>query len=157
MATSVAHEEWQMPPWWYREKQPPNDDAYFENMSRVIFQAGLNWRVVDKKWQAIREAFCGFDIKKVVRLTDADVEAMLKNPQIIRHRGKIQAVIQNARNFQAIEKAYGSFPKYLGSLDKSNNYGKVVKDLIAKFKWLGLSSAETFLYAVGENIDVWEH
>ncbi|MGD6851527.1 MAG: DNA-3-methyladenine glycosylase I [Candidatus Bathyarchaeia archaeon] len=146
-----------MPKWWYRERRPPNDDAYFENMSRVIFQAGLNWQVVDKKWQAIREAFYGFDIKKVAQLTDADVAQMLKNPQIIRHKSKIQATIQNARNFQAIEKVYGPFPKYLESLDKTDNYDAVVKDLIAKFKWLGPSSAETFLYTVGEDIDVWEH
>jgi acylphosphatase len=104
-----------------------------------------------------KEAFCGFDIKQVVRLTDADVAEMLKNPEVIRHRGKIQAVIQNARNFQAIEKVYGSFPQYLSSLDKSNNYAAVVKDLIAKFKWLGLSSAKTFLYTVGEDNRVWVH
>lgn len=157
MAVSVEHEGWQMPKWWYREKRPPSDDAYFENMSRVIFQAGLNWQVVDKKWQAIKAAFCGFDTKKAACLTDADVADMLKNPELIRHRGKIQAVIQNARNFQAIEKIYGSFPKYLDSQDKSNNYALVVKDLISKFRWMGKSSAETFLYTVGEDIDVWEH
>jgi 3-methyladenine DNA glycosylase Tag len=157
MATSVEHEEWQPPQWWCRGRRPPTDNVYFENMSRVIFQAGLNWQVVDKKWSAIRDAFCGFDIKKVVCLTDKDVADMLKDPAVIRHRGKIQAVIQNARNFQAVEKVYGSFPKYLDSLDKSDNYSAVIKDLISKFKWLGKSSAETFLYTVGEDIDVWEH
>jgi 3-methyladenine DNA glycosylase Tag len=156
MAT-LEHEEWQMPEWWYREKRPPNDNAYFENMSRVIFQAGLNWQVIDKKWSAIRDAFCGFDIKKVVCLTDNDVAGMLSNPAVIRHRGKIQAIITNARNFEAVEKLYGSFSKYLDGLDKSDNYAGVVKDLIGKFKWLGPSSAETFLYTVGEDIDVWEH
>lgn len=157
MATSMEHESWQPPEWWCRDQRPPNDNIYFENMSRVIFQAGLNWQVVDKKWPAIKEALCGFNIRKVVNLTDADVADMLRNPQVIRHRGKIQAIIQNARNFQAIEKIYGSFSKYLDSLDKSDNYAAVVKDLIGKFKWLGKPSAETFLYTVGEDIDVWEH
>jgi 3-methyladenine DNA glycosylase Tag len=157
MATSMEHESWQPPQWWYRDKRPLNDDAYFENMSRVIFQAGLNWQVVDKKWPAIKEAFCGFKIEKVVSLSDEDVAKMLKNPEIIRHRGKIQAIIQNARNFQAIKKIYGSFPRYLDSLDKSNNYAAVVMDLINKFRWLGAPSASTFLYTVNENINVWEH
>ena len=84
-------ESWQPPQWWFRNKRPPNDDVYFENMSRVIFQAGLNWAVVDKKWSAIKEAFCGFKIDKVVHLADEDIAKMLKNPEIIRHKVKIQA------------------------------------------------------------------
>ena len=50
------------------------------------------------------------------------------------------------KTFLAVEKQYGSFKKYLDSLDKSNNYENVVKDLINKFKWLGPPSASTFLY-----------
>jgi 3-methyladenine DNA glycosylase Tag len=80
----------------------------------------------------------------------------VKDPEIIRNKGKIQAIIQNAQNFKAIEKMYGSFRKYLDSLDNSNNYANVVKDLVNKFKWLGPPSASTFLYTVGENIRVWD-
>ena len=155
MTTSM--ESWQPPQWWFRNKRPPNDDVYFENMSRVIFQAGLNWAVVDKKWSAIKEALCGFKIDKVVHLADEDIAKMLKNPEIIRHKGKIQAIIQNAKNFHDIGKIYGSFQLYLENIDKSNNYAIVIKDLIRKFKWLGTSSASTFLYTVGENINLWEH
>jgi len=43
------HEEWQMPEWWCREKRLDNDSVYFENMRRVIFQAGLNWHVIGGK------------------------------------------------------------------------------------------------------------
>ena len=157
MASNSEHEEWQMPKWWYREKRPPNDDAYFENMSHIIFEAGLNWKVVDNKWPAIRSSFCDFNIKKVVNFTEGDIAEMLKNPELIRHKGKIQAIIQNARNFQAIEKIYGSFPKYIDSLDKSNNYSAVIEDLISKFKWLGESSGTMFLFSVNENINVWGH
>ena len=75
---------------------------------------------------------------------------------IVRNKGKIQAIIQNAQNFKAIEKQYGSFQKYLDSLDKSNNYSNAIKDLVNKFKWLGPPSASTFLYTVGEKISVWD-
>ena len=67
-----------MPEWWYREKRPPNDNAYFENMIRVIFQAGLNWRVIDNKWPAIKKAFANFDIDKAASFTNADVEHLMK-------------------------------------------------------------------------------
>ena len=147
---------WKMPQWWYREKRPSTDEEYLENMSRVIFQAGLNWQVIDNKWPAIKKAFSNFDIRKIACFTEADVETLMKNPEVIRNKGKIKGIIQNAQNFLAIEKQYGSFQKYLDSLDKSNNYENVVKDLINKFKWLGPSTASTFLYTVGEKIKVWD-
>jgi 3-methyladenine DNA glycosylase Tag len=70
----------------------------------------------------------------------------------VRNKGKIQATIQNAIRFQAVQKHFGSFQAYIDSLDKSNNYANAVKDLISKFKWLGPSSANLFLYTVGEKI-----
>jgi DNA-3-methyladenine glycosylase I len=78
---------------------------------------------------------------------------IMKNAGIVRNKGKIKAIIQNAQNFKAIETKYGSFQKYLDSLDKSDNYANVVKDLVNKFKWLGPPSASLFLYTVGENIN----
>lgn len=146
-----------MPKWWLRERRPSSDNVYFENMCRIIFQAGLNWQVIDKKWRSIKEAFEDFEIGKVALYTEADVARLLKDTGIIRNKGKIKAIIQNAKNFVAIQKRYGSFQKYLDSLDKSNNYAEMVKDLVNKFKWLGPSSAGLFLYTVGEDIDLWEH
>jgi len=58
-------EEWKPPEWWYRNQRPANDEAYFENMTRVIFQAGLNWKVIDKKWPTTVKAFEKFSISKV--------------------------------------------------------------------------------------------
>lgn len=142
-----------MPEWWYREKRPPNDNAYFENMCRVIFQAGLNWHVIDNKWPTTMKAFANFNIDKVAYFTNADIEGLMKDTGIIRNKGKIKAIIQNAQNFKAIEKQYGSFQKYLDLLDKSNNYANAIKDLVNKFKWLGPPSASLFLYTVVEKID----
>ncbi len=146
---------WKAPKWWY-QKRPTSDEAYFENMCRVIFQAGLNWQVIDNKWPTIKKAFSNFDIGKVSCFTATDVETLMRDSGIIRNKGKIKAIIQNAQNFKAIEKQYGSFQKYLDSLDKSNNYENVIKDLVNKFKWLGPPSASLFLYTVGEKISVWD-
>jgi 3-methyladenine DNA glycosylase Tag len=150
---AVDEQNWKMPEWWYLEKRPPNDDAYFENMCRVIFQSGLNWRVIDEKWSTTREAFANFEVSKVANFSDAEIEKLMKNAGIVRNKGKIKAIIQNAQNFVAIEKRHGSFQKYLDSLDKSGNYTNVIKDLVNKFKWLGPPSASLFLYTVGENIN----
>jgi DNA-3-methyladenine glycosylase I len=113
------HEHWKMPEWWYRGKRPSNDEVYFENMSRVIFQAGLNWQVIDGKWPSIKKAFSNFAIGKIACYTEADVERLMNDPEVIRNKGKIKAIIQNAQNFKTIEKQYGSFQKYLDSQDKS--------------------------------------
>ena len=135
------------------KKVSPNDDAYFENMCRIIFQAGLNWRVIEKKWTSTKKAFAGFSVEKVAHFTNADIERLLKDEGIVRNRGKIAAIINNATTFMEIKKHCGSFKAYLDSLDKSNNYSHVVEELSGRFKWLGPPSASLFLYTVGESIE----
>ena len=152
----MQEQHWQMPDWWYRGKCPPNDNAYFENMTRVIFQAGLNWHVIEGKWPTMKKAFANFNIDEVACFTGTDVERLMRDGGVVRNRGKIEATIYNAKGFLAIKKQFGSFKAYIDSLDKSNNYAKAIEDLIGKFKWLGPSSASTFLYTVGEKISPWD-
>jgi DNA-3-methyladenine glycosylase I len=144
---------WKPPEWWYRGKRPPNDDAYFENMSRIIFQAGLNWSVIENKWPTMKQAFAQFSIEKVAQFTNADIERLMNDKGVVRNKRKIQAIIQNANLFKDLKKQHGSFQAYLDSLDKSNNYARAVQELGSRFKWLGPSSASLFLYSVGENIN----
>jgi len=145
-------ENWR-PDWWYSaDKLPTNDDAYFENACRIIFQSGLNWSVIDKKWPTTKKAFANFSVDNVACFDDTDLERLMKDEGIVRHQGKLQAIILNARQFREIQKQHGSFQKYLNSLDKSNNYAIVVKELSRRFKWIGPPSASLFLYTVGENI-----
>jgi DNA-3-methyladenine glycosylase I len=148
----MEEQSWQPPEWWYSGKRPTNDDAYFENMCRIIFKAGLNWSVIDKKWPTTKKAFADFSIDKVSRFTNTNLEKLLLDEGIVRNRGKIQAIVLNARQFKEIQKECGSFQKYLDSLDKSDNYSKVIKELSGKFKWLGPPSASLFLHTVGEKI-----
>jgi DNA-3-methyladenine glycosylase I len=153
----LQEQGWQMPKWWYRNSRPESDDAYFENMSRVILEAGLNWRVIDRKWDTIKTAFKDFSVAKVSKFTDSDVECLLQDKGVIRNRCKIQAIILNAIEFKKIRQQYGSFEKYIDSLDKSDNYTNAVKVLTSDFKWLGKSSASLFLYTVAEDISPWEY
>jgi DNA-3-methyladenine glycosylase I len=150
----VQEQNWQPPDWWCpKGKRPSSDDAYFENMCRIIFQAGLNWAVIDKKWPTILKAFKSFSVDKVANFNDDDLERLLKDEGIVRNRGKIQAIILNAREIKIIQKEFGTFQKYLASLDKSNNYQNAVKELSSRFKWLRSPSSSLFLYTVGEEIN----
>ncbi len=145
-------EEWRPPSWMYRDTRPPNDDAYFENMTRVIFIAGLSWKMIDTKWPNFEKAFKNFSIDKVAQFSDSDVEQLMNNPGIVRNRAKIVATIHNARQFQNIKKEFRSFQRFIDSLDKSNNYASAVKELGKRFNRLGPSSARIFLYSTGESI-----
>jgi len=71
--------------------------ALFERMSLEAFQSGLSWLIILRKRENFRRVFSGFDIDKVARYTDADVQRLLADQGIVRNRAKIEATIANAR------------------------------------------------------------
>jgi DNA-3-methyladenine glycosylase I len=71
--------------------------ALFERMSLEAFQSGLSWLIIFRKRENFRRAFAGFDIDKVARFTDADVQRLLADQGIVRNRAKIESTIANAR------------------------------------------------------------
>src|SRR5512134_662767 len=95
--------------------RPTSASGYLEAMTRIIMTAGINWHVVDMKWEAIREAFAGFDVDKVADMTGEDVDRLAADPRIIRNRRKIEATIENAATMAQMDKAHGGFDKYLDS------------------------------------------
>ena len=86
--------------------------ALFEKLVLDGFQAGLSWITILKKRDNFREAFDGFKPELIADYTDKDVERLLENAGIIRHRGKIEATIGNAQAWLMIEEAEG-FDSYL--------------------------------------------
>jgi DNA-3-methyladenine glycosylase I len=144
--------EMSIPDWMYRNSKPDNN-GYFENLTRIIFQGGLNWRIIENKWPNFQESFKDFSIDSVSKFSDDDVEKLMNNKGIVRNRAKIIATILNAQKFQTIIKEYGSFQKYLDTLDKSDNYKLVIKHLSTQFSRLGPNTAGIFLFSVGERIE----
>lgn len=71
--------------------------ALFERMTLEAFQSGLSWLIILRKRENFRRAFSGFDIEKVARYTDADVQRLMEDAGIVRNRAKIDATIANAR------------------------------------------------------------
>lgn len=145
-------EERSIPEWVFTEKRPSSDDKYFENLTRCIFQGGLNWVMIANKWSNFKAAFDDFDVEKVANYGIEEQERLQNDAGIIRNKQKIMATIQNAEEFRRIAKDHGSFQKWLDGLDKSNNYQYVIKLLSSRFKRVGPSTASIFLWSVGEPI-----
>ncbi len=82
----------------------------FEKVCLEGFQAGLSWITILRRRPAFREVFHGFDVERVAAMTEADVERLLGDARIIRHRGKIEATIQNARATLALDEPLDQAP-----------------------------------------------
>ena len=86
-----------------------DDRRLFELMCLESFQSGLSWRTILAKRENFRAAFRDFDFDQIARFAPRDVERLLRNEGIVRHRGKIEAVINNARRIRELIKREGSF------------------------------------------------
>ena len=141
---------------------PVADDRHlFEKLSLEAFQSGLSWRTILAKRDNFRAAFEGFDIDTVARFGEKDVERLLTDAGIVRHRGKIEAVINNARCAQTLIAQEGSLAAYVWSYEAphtapfqlaSTSAASVAlsKDLKKRgWKFVGPTTVYAFMQAVG--------
>jgi DNA-3-methyladenine glycosylase I len=92
---------------------PVDDDIrLFEKLCLESFQSGLSWRTILAKRENFRAAFKGFDFERMARFTDKDVQRLLGDAGIVRHRGKIEAVINNAQRAVELADREGSLAAY---------------------------------------------
>jgi DNA-3-methyladenine glycosylase I len=89
-----------------------DDRRLFEKLCLESFQSGLSWRTILAKRDNFRAAFRNFDIAQVARFGERDIERLLQDAGIVRHRGKIEAVINNARCAQALIQREGSLAAF---------------------------------------------
>lgn len=149
--------------WGVPERDPR---ALFEKLTLEAFQAGLSWITILRKREGFRSAFAGFDPAIIAGWGDAEVARLLQDSGIVRHRGKIEATIGNARAYLEIEEKQGFSPYLWGfvadapiqnqwtSLSEvpgSTDISKVLsKDLKARgFKFCGPTIVYAFMQAVG--------
>ncbi|OJX05985.1 MAG: 3-methyladenine DNA glycosylase [Burkholderiales bacterium 70-64] len=93
---------------------PSTDDRHlFEKLCLEGFQAGLSWRTILDKREALRDAFAGFDPERVARFDERRVAKLLADPRIVRHRAKIESAINNARRALELREAFGSLAAYV--------------------------------------------
>ena len=92
---------------------PVDDDRrLFEKLCLEGFQSGLSWLTILRKREAFRKAFHNFEIDKVARFTERDVQRLLGDAGIVRHRGKIEAAINNAKRAQELLETESSLAAY---------------------------------------------
>jgi len=146
---------------------PQHDDrVLFEFLILEGAQAGLSWETILRKRANYRQAFANFDPRKVAKFDSQKVAQLLANPGIIRNRLKISAAIQNARQFLAVQKEFGSFDAYVwrfvGGKPLRRKRGvatlpastvdseKLSRDLLQRgFKFVGPTICYSFMQAVG--------
>jgi DNA-3-methyladenine glycosylase I len=90
-----------------------DDRRLFEKLCLEGFQAGLSWRTILTKRENFRAAFHGFDFERIARFTARDVTRLLKDEGIVRHRGKIEAVVNNARRAQEMVAREGALAAFV--------------------------------------------
>lgn len=105
-----------------------NEHDLFELLCMETYQAGLSWETILNKRQAFREAFHGYELNKVATMSDAELDEILQNPNVIRNRLKIYATRANAQAFLQVQKDFGSFDHYLWSWVNFTPLDNSVKD-----------------------------
>ena len=141
-----------MRPDWKDHQQmpkPKNDDGYFETMSRAVFAAGLNWKVIDNKWPEIKTAFENFSVRKVAGYHQDNIDKLMSDKRVVRNFKKLNAVVTNAKAIVLLQKHYKSVANYLDSF-KDQPKEKLLKDLGKRFSFMGTTTAQMFLYGCGE-------
>lgn len=143
---------------------PVSDDRrLFEKLCLEGFQSGLSWRTILAKRENFRAAFKGFDVDKVARFGPRDVERLLADAGIVRHRGKIEAVINNAKRARELIDREGSLAAYVWrfepdpkrlakpqTVSTSAESVALSKDLLKQgWKFVGPTTVYAFMQAMG--------
>ncbi|MDP5216470.1 DNA-3-methyladenine glycosylase I [Ruegeria sp. 2205SS24-7] len=140
-----------------------NDQRLFEKICLESFQSGLSWRTILAKRENFRAAFAGFDFNEMAKFDAGDVERLLGDKGIIRHRGKIEAVINNAARAQELVAEKGSIAAHVWSFEPdpitlpepqtastSPESHALSKDLRKRgWKFVGPTTVYAFMQAMG--------
>lgn len=148
--------------------RPDRDRTHlFECLNLEGQQAGLSWITVLKKREHYRKVFAGFNPEKVARFSQSKIDKLVADPGIIRHRGKVEAIVGNAQALLALEKVEGAFSDWIwafvddtpqrnrftslsdvpGSTPLSTAMSKALKK--RGFRFVGPTTCYAFMQAVG--------
>lgn len=146
-----------------------DDHRLFEKICLEGFQAGLSWLTILRKRENFRRAFAGFDYEKVARFDQRRIKQLLADPGIVRHRGKIEATVHNARRAIVLVEQHGSLSEYfwrfvpeakerpkrlthaaLLAMPKTATSSRLSKDLKQHgFAFVGPTTCYAFMQAMG--------
>ena len=122
-------------------------------MTRAVFQAGVSWAQIARRWSAYETAFAGFDVATVAAYDDIGVERVLAVPGILQMRRKVDATIKNARALATVLSEFGDFHTYIASFD---GYPACAKDIKRRFAFMGDMNVWYLLFRLREPVPVFE-
>jgi DNA-3-methyladenine glycosylase I len=141
-----------------------DDQALFKWLSLEIFHIGLSWQLVLSKYEDFMAAFDDFAYMKVAEYDEEKIEELMTNEKIIRYRRKIEATINNAKQFMKVQEEFGQFSDYIWSFTDGQQIvretkervtdsplsDEVTKDLKRRgFKFVGSVTIYSYLQAIG--------
>jgi DNA-3-methyladenine glycosylase I len=139
-----------------------DQSAMFEALTLGVFEVGLSWSIVFGKREAFRKAFRGYDLAKVARMTERDVDRLVQDASIIRNRGKIQATVDNARTMLSASPSLATLaksyeinrkraPRSIAEWPKSTPEAEAfAKELKAQgYRFVGPTSVYAFMQNIG--------
>ncbi len=131
---------------------PVHDDhQLFEKIILEGFQSGLSWLTILRKRENFRRAFRGFDFARVARFGNRDVERLMKDAGIVRHRGKIESAINNAGQAVQLARQYGSLDAYFWQWKDAK---ELARDLKSRgWSFVGPTTVLSFMQAMGMRND----
>lgn len=154
-----------------------DDERLFELLTLEGAQAGLSWETVLKKREGYRECLHQFRVERVAEMTEDELAAVVANPGVVRHRGKIASVVGNAKAALQVQAEFGSLDKYLWSfvngvpvvnelrtladyVPQSEISRAMSADLMRRgFKFVGATICYAFMQATGmvndHTVDCW--
>ena len=142
-----------------------SDTRLFEKICLEGFQSGLAWITILRKRENFRAAFAGFEIERVAAMDETDIERLMADAGIVRHRGKIASTINNARRAQELQRAFGSLAAYFwqfappvmpgpdtaGAIPPMSELSKTISKDLRKRGWsfVGPTTVYAFMQAMG--------
>ena len=125
--------------------KPKNDNEFLAQVSEIIFIAGFNYSVVKKRWPSMKKAFLNFNIIKLSKFNEKNVDKLMKAQGMIKNRGKIEAIIENASMCLRLRKDHGSVLEWIEKSKK--NYKKdplfnpTLEESFTRFKRIGKTTS----------------
>lgn len=129
------------------------DDRYLAEMTAAIFRSGFVWQIIENKWPDFETAFSKFDVKTCAMLGEEQLEALCRDPRIVRNAAKIRSVPRNAAFILAIREEHGGFGKWLAAWPTEDIVG-LWDQLKRRGDRLGGQTGRFFLRFVGKDTPV---
>ena len=121
--------------------KPKNDNEFLGDVAFIIFVAGFRYSIVKERWPLIKKAFYKFSIKKLSKFNEKNINKLMKAKGMIKNKGKIEAIIENAKKCAVLKKEYGSVLKWIEKIKKDYKkkplFNPSLEEAFTRFKRIG--------------------